>query len=187
MEYRSQVKELKYILLIILLGGLMTIIGLEFYPSKLILASDKWITGAVIVFSAFTYFYYAKTNYDFELTGSTLIVRNRFPLMRREYQYTLKKIEKISFQDDSLINLISEYKYVLIQYRDESLQVKQYKFHCHGLEYDCNGENTNLPTYDDLYLMLKSKGIKIEWIKKNNERPTSAKSTTGPLQRNVDT
>jgi hypothetical protein len=114
---------------------------------------------------------FASTNYDFELTDNSLIVRNRFPLMRRKYQFDLKNIHRISFRDDSLINLIWEYKYVLIQYHDENLQKKQYKFHCHGLEYDCNGENRNLPTYDDFYLTLKRSGIETEWIKKNNERP----------------
>lgn len=169
MEFKSYIKELKYLLSIILLGGAVAIVVLEFQPFSTSLAL---VIGAVVVLAIATYFYYALTNYDFELTESCLIARNRFPFFRREYSLAVKNIRKVSFRDDSLINLFSEYKYVVIQYTDEYGQAKQNRFHCHGLEYDCNGDNTNLPTYDDLYLTLNRRGIATEWINKNNERPT---------------
>lgn len=123
------------------------------------------ILTTIVISVGLVYSYYGFTNNDFILTDDSLEVENRFPFFKKKTSIELKNIQAMYFRDDSLINILSEYKYVIIKFADKESSNKTYKVRCHGLEFDCNGENINLPTFDDFYNNLKTRGIKVMWLK----------------------
>jgi hypothetical protein len=163
MEFRSHTGELKYLIGVVSVGGLLLIAGKKMSFIQSVPFTYELLVSVIALSPVLIYFYYGLTNHNFLLTEKKIEVYNVFPVFRGRISIDLGKIHKILLKNDSLINLFSEYKYVIIQYKDGS-SIRSMKFYCHGLEYDCNGENTNLPTFDDFYHTLKERRIETEWI-----------------------
>lgn len=166
MKFKSHTKELKYIINFILLGGLISFLGYRFRIPEFNFLSEGLIIGGTLGLVILVYSFYGMTNYDFTLTDKEIIIENTFSFFKKKYSIRLDNIRKIHFRDDSIINMFSEYKYVIIHHIDKEGTQRRLKLYCNGLEFDCNGDNANLPTYDDFFQTLQARKIIVEWIKK---------------------
>jgi hypothetical protein len=165
MKFKSHTNELGYLLSSIIIGGFIIFIGNKFQIIDWYSIYNEYILASSLLIAFTIYMYYGMTNYDITIIGETLKISNRFLFFRkRQHIIYLNKIQQLFLKDSSFINLFSEYKYMIICYTDEINKPKKLKIHCHGLEYDSNGDNYNLPTFDSLYEELNNRNTKINWI-----------------------
>jgi len=112
----------------------------------------------IILLIAFT----IVTNNDIKLYDDKIEIVNRF-LHRGTVEIDLIDIDKIFFKKDSWINIFSEYKYLIIIYKDKMGFKHKKKVYCFGIRYHGYEDPPSFLSFESLYEQMGKKQINVSW------------------------